>query len=228
MARHDDAFDLADPARAAGGGRRCSGLGNYPLHLVIMALLWGFIYTSWSIMGRLGMVSFGHGAFLGIGAYGVGAAVEPVRASRRGSAPRLRSWSRVVARGADRLPVLPLQDRRPLLRAGHAGAVGGGAADHRRAARPDRRLARHHAEDRALPTASHRTRWRRCSSPTRWSGSTLMLACWLIALLDLAPRRPQHEPAGARGDQRGGGRGRVDRHRRARAPSCRSRCCRRR
>ena len=48
-----------------------AGLGNYTLHLMVMALLWGFIYTSWSIMGRLGMVSFGHGAFLGIGAYGV-------------------------------------------------------------------------------------------------------------------------------------------------------------
>ncbi len=47
------------------------GVGAYPLHLMIMALLWGYIYTSWSIMGRLGMVSFGHGAFLGIGAYGV-------------------------------------------------------------------------------------------------------------------------------------------------------------
>jgi branched-chain amino acid transport system permease protein len=47
-----------------------SGIGAYPLHLAIMALLWGYIYTSWSIMGRLGMVSFGHGAFLGIGAYG--------------------------------------------------------------------------------------------------------------------------------------------------------------
>lgn len=47
------------------------GIGAYPLHLMIMALLWGYIYTSWSIMGRLGMVSFGHGAFLGIGAYGV-------------------------------------------------------------------------------------------------------------------------------------------------------------
>lgn len=46
------------------------GMGAYPMHLAIMALLWGFIYTSWSIMGRLGMVSFGHGAFLGIGAYG--------------------------------------------------------------------------------------------------------------------------------------------------------------
>ncbi|MFN0314639.1 MAG: branched-chain amino acid ABC transporter permease [Burkholderiales bacterium] len=48
-----------------------SGIGDYPLHLVIMCLLWGFVYTSWAIMGRLGMVSLGHGAFLGIGAYGV-------------------------------------------------------------------------------------------------------------------------------------------------------------
>ncbi len=48
-----------------------TGLGNYPLHLMVMALLWSYIYTSWSIMGRLGLVSFGHGAFLGIGAYGV-------------------------------------------------------------------------------------------------------------------------------------------------------------
>ncbi len=48
-----------------------TGPGNYPLHLVIMCLLWGYVYTSWSIMGRLGMVSFGHGAFLGIGAYSV-------------------------------------------------------------------------------------------------------------------------------------------------------------
>jgi branched-chain amino acid transport system permease protein len=47
------------------------GVGAYPLHLAVMALLWGYIYTSWSIMGRLGMVSFGHGAFLGIGAYSV-------------------------------------------------------------------------------------------------------------------------------------------------------------
>jgi branched-chain amino acid transport system permease protein len=48
-----------------------TGIGNYPLHLIIMCLLWAYVYTSWSIMGRLGMVSFGHGAFLGIGAYAV-------------------------------------------------------------------------------------------------------------------------------------------------------------
>src|SRR3954471_23301736 len=46
-------------------------IGNYPLHLAILVLLWGYIYTSWSLMGRLGLVSFGHGAFMGIGAYTV-------------------------------------------------------------------------------------------------------------------------------------------------------------
>ena len=46
-----------------------SGMGNYPLHLLILCLLWGFAYTGWAIMGRLGLVSLGHGAFFGIGAY---------------------------------------------------------------------------------------------------------------------------------------------------------------
>jgi branched-chain amino acid transport system permease protein len=39
------------------------------MHLIIVALLLGFIYTSWALMGRLGLVSLGHGAFMGIGAY---------------------------------------------------------------------------------------------------------------------------------------------------------------
>ncbi|MEZ5936527.1 MAG: branched-chain amino acid ABC transporter permease [Alphaproteobacteria bacterium] len=47
------------------------GLSDYYLHIAIMVLLWGFIYTGWSIMGRFGLVSLGHGAFMGIGAYGV-------------------------------------------------------------------------------------------------------------------------------------------------------------
>lgn len=42
----------------------------YVNHLLIIILLWSFAYTSWSIMGRFGLVSIGHGAFLGIGAYG--------------------------------------------------------------------------------------------------------------------------------------------------------------
>jgi branched-chain amino acid transport system permease protein len=41
----------------------------YLLHLLIQVLLWGFIYTAWSLMGRFGLVSLGHGAFMGIGAY---------------------------------------------------------------------------------------------------------------------------------------------------------------
>jgi branched-chain amino acid transport system permease protein len=41
----------------------------YFLHLLIQILIWAFIYTAWSLMGRFGFVSFGHGAFLGLGAY---------------------------------------------------------------------------------------------------------------------------------------------------------------
>jgi branched-chain amino acid transport system permease protein len=41
----------------------------YFLHLAIQVLIWAFIYTAWAIMGRFGFVSFGHGAFLGLGAY---------------------------------------------------------------------------------------------------------------------------------------------------------------
>ncbi len=46
-----------------------AGIGDYYLHLVITVLLWSFIYTGWSVMGRFGLVSLGHGAFVGIGAY---------------------------------------------------------------------------------------------------------------------------------------------------------------
>ena len=42
---------------------------TYFLHLLIQILIWGFIYTAWSLMGRFGFVSLGHGAFMGIGAY---------------------------------------------------------------------------------------------------------------------------------------------------------------
>jgi branched-chain amino acid transport system permease protein len=38
---------------------------------MITGLLWSFIYTCWSLMGRVGLVSFGHGAFIGVGAYTV-------------------------------------------------------------------------------------------------------------------------------------------------------------
>ena len=41
----------------------------YPLHILVIVLIWSFAYTSWSIMGRFGLVSLGHGGFMGIGAY---------------------------------------------------------------------------------------------------------------------------------------------------------------
>ena len=44
---------------------------SYYMHIVILILIWGFVYTGWSIMGRFGLVSLGHGAFMGIGAYTV-------------------------------------------------------------------------------------------------------------------------------------------------------------
>src|SRR5688572_2926973 len=46
------------------------GLGDYVLHLCILVLLWAYVYTAWAIMGRFGLVSLGHGAFTGVGAYG--------------------------------------------------------------------------------------------------------------------------------------------------------------
>ena len=44
-------------------------LPSYFLHIAIQMLLWGFIYTAWAMMGRFGLTSLGHGAFMGIGAY---------------------------------------------------------------------------------------------------------------------------------------------------------------
>jgi len=41
----------------------------YILHVSILILIWGLIGTAWSLMGRFGLVSLGHGAFLGVGAY---------------------------------------------------------------------------------------------------------------------------------------------------------------
>jgi branched-chain amino acid transport system permease protein len=42
----------------------------YHLHVLVLILIWSFAYTSWSMMGRFGLVSLGHGGFMGVGAYG--------------------------------------------------------------------------------------------------------------------------------------------------------------
>ena len=45
------------------------GVQQYVLHVVIQIFIWSFIGQAWSLMGRFGLVSLGHGAFLGVGAY---------------------------------------------------------------------------------------------------------------------------------------------------------------
>ena len=44
-------------------------LPDYFLHIAVQVLLWGFVYTAWAMMGRFGLTSLGHGAFMGVGAY---------------------------------------------------------------------------------------------------------------------------------------------------------------
>ena len=46
------------------------GVDSYQMHLIIMILIWSFAYTAWSVMGRFGLVSLGHGAFMAVGGYG--------------------------------------------------------------------------------------------------------------------------------------------------------------
>jgi branched-chain amino acid transport system permease protein len=46
-----------------------TGMREYAVHVTIQIFIWSFIGTAWSLMGRFGLVSLGHGAFLGVGAY---------------------------------------------------------------------------------------------------------------------------------------------------------------
>jgi branched-chain amino acid transport system permease protein len=41
----------------------------YVTHILTLILLWSFVATAWAYMARFGLVSLGHGIFLGIGAY---------------------------------------------------------------------------------------------------------------------------------------------------------------
>src|SRR5260370_21506780 len=49
----------------------------YPLHILIVILIWSFAYTSWSMMGRFGLVSLGHGGVLGLAGALTGRAWTP-------------------------------------------------------------------------------------------------------------------------------------------------------
>ena len=82
----------------------------YPLHILVLVLIWSFVYTSWSVMGRFGLVSLGHGGFMGIGAYVTALLwnhpADPVARHSRWHADRRRG-------GADRrVSVLPLSHHR--------------------------------------------------------------------------------------------------------------------
>jgi branched-chain amino acid transport system permease protein len=54
---------------AAGPFIPMGGMRQYVLHVVIQIFIWSFIGQAWSLMGRFGLISLGHGAFLGVGAY---------------------------------------------------------------------------------------------------------------------------------------------------------------
>src|SRR5215475_1519034 len=45
------------------------GMRDYIVHVAVQIFIWSFIGGAWSLMGRFGLVSLGHGAFLGVGAY---------------------------------------------------------------------------------------------------------------------------------------------------------------
>jgi len=44
-------------------------VSTYIIHVVTLIFIWALIGTAWAYMGRFGLVSLGHGAFMGIGAY---------------------------------------------------------------------------------------------------------------------------------------------------------------
>jgi branched-chain amino acid transport system permease protein len=44
-------------------------MGEYTIHVLVQIFIWSFIGGAWALMGRFGLTSLGHGAFLGLGAY---------------------------------------------------------------------------------------------------------------------------------------------------------------
>ncbi len=137
----------------------------YHLHILVLILIWSFAYTSWSIMGRFGLVSLGHGGFMGVGAY-----VTALLWNHLGVSPwigiPLAMAAAAIACGRRRLSLLPLPHHRPLFRAGDAGAVRHRAAGHHRDARLYRRFARLYAR----PHQGQPVCWR-CNSTTRRPGT---------------------------------------------------------
>ena len=44
-------------------------VSTYIIHVATLIFIWSIVATTWSFMGRFGLVSLGHGAFMGMGAY---------------------------------------------------------------------------------------------------------------------------------------------------------------
>ena len=179
----------------------------YHVHILILILIWSFAYTSWSMMGRFGLVSLGHGGFMGIGAY-----VTALMWNHLGISPWLGIPVALVCAGAlarrGRLSVLSLPHHRPLFRAGDAGAVGHRPAGHHGDARLYRRLAGLHARaHHGQPPGRPAVRRQDGVVPDRARRLGRRPA-------DLALGRPQHGALCAGGDL--GGRGRRGRGRRQR------------
>ena len=117
---------------------------EYMLHIAIQILIWGFVYTAWSMMGRFGLTSFGHGAFLGVGAY-----LPALLWNFYGLTPWLGIPAGMLLAVLLALvigyPSFRLARRRSLLCAGDISFEPGRAVEPDRGARCDRRLARHDA-----------------------------------------------------------------------------------
>ena len=182
----------------------------YHLHILVLILIWSFAYTSWSIMGRFGLVSLGHGGFMGVGAYVTALLWNHLGVSPWIGIPVEHAGGGGAGAGGG-LSLFPLPHHRALFRAGDAGAVRHRAAGHHRDPRLHRRFARLYAEpDQGQPVAGAAVRRQDHLVPDR----AVRLAAGPV---DLALGRPQHEPlrhGGDFGGRRRRRRGRRQRHRR--------------
>ena len=148
------------------------GLSDYHLHILITILLWSFIYTGWSIMGRFGLVSLGHGAFLGIGAYTVTMLWNHFGLSPWLGIPIALALAGVVAVIIG-YPCFRFRITGHYFALGHARPVRGRPPGDRRPARMDRRLARRHPGKRA------RRKLLLAGRPAvRRQGGVLSTSCW--------------------------------------------------
>ena len=153
-----------------------AGIKQYVLHVMIQIFIWSFIGGAWSLMGRFGLVSLGHGAFLGHGRLRCRAPVELLRhdpVDRRAVAMLLTGLlAAVVAYPCSRFQVvghyfglvtLAVGEVIRLLIVAERDWTGGSLGVSLKPAGGDSLLARC-----SSPTSASSTTWRSCSG---WPGS---------------------------------------------------------